>query len=267
MDTSKAVEDLIDRLVADLAPLVRRVALDAMKSALTGCPPVPKVFSSGSTTSNPSVGMTAVGLPKPKEGVPPPTVQAVPPSKPTVAAEPPVAPPAHPASTALPTRATPGTAKATDGAPAAPPRRLARHPRLIAVPAQDATPAKIREAVEDAQVPGVGGAAPPDGPDREEMVLSAVRALVRPTASEVAGHCRLGTPVVHAALRALVASGQIARTETARGQEYALVSPGAVRPFKRSRNGSPQTETGTGVETPDASLKGPAVDGSIALAR
>jgi hypothetical protein len=56
---------------------------------------------------------------------------------------------------------------------------------------------------------------------------------VRATAGEVATHSGQPNGSVSVALRALVARVQVARTETARGVEYSLVSPGDVKPFKR----------------------------------
>lgn len=64
-------------------------------------------------------------------------------------------------------------------------------------------------------------------------MLAAVRALVRATAGEVAAHSGQPNGSVSGSLRALVARGQVARTETVRGIEYSLTSPGEVRPFKR----------------------------------
>ena len=89
------------------------------------------------------------------------------------------------------------------------------------------------------------------------MVLSAVRTLVRPTAAEIADHCRFAAHLVHASLRALVTAGQIAKTETARGQEYALVSPGAVRPFKRRKTGPAAGESKPGGTPSETTPVGP----------
>ena len=106
----------------------------------------------------------------------------------------------------------------------------------------------------------------PDGPERDGMGLSAVRTLVRPTAGEVAEHCQLAVHLVHASLRALVTGGQIAKTETARGQEYALVSPGAVRPFKRTKTGSAATEARV-LPVPLPPSAAPSADVPLAAAR
>src|SRR6185437_3535355 len=79
--------------------------------------------------------------------------------------------------------------------------------------------------------------------ERESIVLAAVRALVRATAGEVAAHAGQPNGSVSVALRALVARGQVARTETSRGIEYGLVSPGGIQPFKRVRAAAPKGRT------------------------
>ena len=268
MDKSKAVEELIDGLVTDLASLVRRVALGAMKSAVIGAPPVPKTSTFGSSASTLPTTGTAVGSLELSEALPFSQHQVVARTKPVAGSEPLADFPTE-ATAAVATKETASAMPtAADGSVASPPRRVARHPRLIAVPAQDATAAKIREAVADAQAASLGSTAFPEGPERDGMVLSAVRALVRPTASEVAGHCHLATQAAHASLRTLVASGQIARSETARGQEYSLVSPGAVRPFKRSKNGPPGADAGPpAADAPTSALNLGSVEGPTALAR
>jgi hypothetical protein len=71
--------------------------------------------------------------------------------------------------------------------------------------------------------------------EREALVLEAVRVLVRATASEIAERSGQPNGSVAVALRGLVARSQVAKTRTARGAEYSLVSTGSVRPFKRAR--------------------------------
>ena len=70
-------------------------------------------------------------------------------------------------------------------------------------------------------------------------MLAAVRALGRATAGEVAAHSGQPNGSTSVALRALVGHGQVARTETSRGVEYSLVSPGDIKPFKRARRAVP----------------------------
>jgi hypothetical protein len=55
---------------------------------------------------------------------------------------------------------------------------------------------------------------------RETAVLGAVRSLVRATAAEVAQATGLANGTAVVVLRALVASGQVAKASTARGVEY-----------------------------------------------
>ena len=78
--------------------------------------------------------------------------------------------------------------------------------------------------------PAPGNATATQKNEREVVVLAAVRALVRATASEVAARSGQPNGSTTVALRALVARGQIARTDTARGIEYSLASPGDTRP-------------------------------------
>jgi hypothetical protein len=91
-------------------------------------------------------------------------------------------------------------------------------------------------------------------PEREALVLDAVRALVRATASEVAGRSGQPNGSVGVALRALVARGQVAKTRTARGVEYSLVSTGSIQPFKRTRRGG--ATSGPGATVGDAPVGG-----------
>ncbi len=63
-------------------------------------------------------------------------------------------------------------------------------------------------------------------PEREALVLSAVRDLARATAAEIAGHCGQPNGSVAVALRGLAARGLVAKAESARGYEYTLASAG-----------------------------------------
>jgi sugar-specific transcriptional regulator TrmB len=58
---------------------------------------------------------------------------------------------------------------------------------------------------------------------------------VRATAAEIAERSGHPNGSVAVTLRGLVARGVVAKTETARGIEYSLVSAGSVQPFKRTR--------------------------------
>ena len=72
-------------------------------------------------------------------------------------------------------------------------------------------------------------------PQREALVLDAVRFLVRATASEVADRTGQPNGTVGVALRGLVARGLVAKTRTTHGAEYSLVSTGSIPPFKRAK--------------------------------
>jgi hypothetical protein len=74
--------------------------------------------------------------------------------------------------------------------------------------------------------------------EREALMLESVRTLVRATAGEIAQHGGLPSGTAYVVLKQLISNGRVAKTETARGVEYSLVSTGAVRPFKRARGGS-----------------------------
>jgi hypothetical protein len=132
-------------------------------------------------------------------------------------------------------------------APAPVLRPRVRHPRMIVVPAGQSsatykppTPAfqpsvgSMESAVEPAsQRRPVQGAA-----EREALMLETVRTLVRATAGEIAQHGGLPSGTAYVVLKQLITNGRVAKTETARGVEYSLVSTGAIRPFKRARGGA-----------------------------
>ena len=79
--------------------------------------------------------------------------------------------------------------------------------------------------------------------EREALMLESVRTLVRATAGEIAQHGGLPSGTAYVVLKQLISNGRVAKTETARGVEYSLVSTGAVRPFKRARGGSVEAAT------------------------
>jgi len=74
--------------------------------------------------------------------------------------------------------------------------------------------------------------------EREALMLESVRTLVRATAGEIAQHGGLPSGTAYVVLKQLITNGRVAKTETARGVEYSLVSTGAIRPFKRARGGA-----------------------------
>lgn len=88
--------------------------------------------------------------------------------------------------------------------------------------------------------------------EREAMVLDAVRFLVRGTAAQIAQRCGLPNGTVYVVLRALVTSGKVAKTETASGLQYGLVSTGGIRPFKRVSSGASVPPPASAAEEPSA---------------
>jgi hypothetical protein len=71
------------------------------------------------------------------------------------------------------------------------------------------------------------------------QLLGRVRVLVRAMAAEIAGRCGQPNGSVAVTLRGLVAQRLVAKTETARGIEFSLISAGSVQPFKRTRASAP----------------------------
>jgi hypothetical protein len=126
-----------------------------------------------------------------------------------------------------------GEAAPTTGAK---PKAQARSSEAAAT-TKETTAAPLGATGPSAPMQANGAVGPPKG--REAVVLAAVRALVRATAGEVAERTGQPNGSVSVALRALVARGEVARTDTARGIEYALISPGNVRPFKRATAAAP----------------------------
>jgi hypothetical protein len=130
------------------------------------------------------------------------------------------------------------------------PRPRIRHPRMIVVPAGQ-SPATYKPPTPSTQLDLIGleSSATPTEPvsqrrpvqgaaEREALMLESVRTLVRATAGEIAQHGGLPSGTAYVVLKQLISNGRVAKTETARGVEYSLVSTGAVRPFKRARGGS-----------------------------
>jgi len=133
------------------------------------------------------------------------------------------------------------------------PRPRVRHPRMIVVPAGQ-SPATYKPPTPSAQptqldLTGMESTASVSEPasqrrpvqgaaEREALMLESVRTLVRATAGEIAQHGGLPSGTAYVVLKQLISNGRVAKTETARGVEYSLVSTGAVRPFKRARGGS-----------------------------
>jgi hypothetical protein len=162
------------------------------------------------------------------------------------------------------------TTTTTEEAPAPTLRPRVRHPRMIVVPAGQSTatykpPSPTSElgsggtestlstSEPASQRRPVQGAA-----EREALMLESVRTLVRATAGEIAQHGGLPSGTAYVVLKQLITNGRVAKTETARGVEYSLVSTGAVRPFKRSRGGAVETAGAEQQEAAPAAATGDA---------
>ncbi|MEP7120521.1 MAG: hypothetical protein ABJE95_06420 [Byssovorax sp.] len=222
MSTSNAIENLVERFVQDLVGFLheeegdrRAVALAIVESLLTK-------------------------LPQPK-------------SAPRPAARKPDRPAAiwsrqHRLQSTAPAKAAETTTSSAEESPAPTFRPRIRHPRMIVVPTgqssatykppspvvQTSSTTTMESAVEPAsQRRPVQGAA-----EREALMLESVRTLVRATAGEIAQHGGLPSGTAYVVLKQLITNGRVAKTETARGVEYSLVSTGAIRPFKRTRGGA-----------------------------
>jgi hypothetical protein len=130
-------------------------------------------------------------------------------------------PPKKPRRAAL--RGAPVRRPTSGARPAAPAAAVRSAPRALA-PRSRTPAAPPPSAALTASPPST---APPA--DREATVLAAVRVLVRATASEVAAHTGMPNGSVWRALQALVSKRQAARSQTSRGAEYSLVSPGSVQ--------------------------------------
>lgn len=228
MRTSSTIEDVVARFMNDLLDILYRAKGERHSDALTA---IAAMLSEHRIRSKPSV--------------------------------PPVRKPSARKTPARHKKALPASK-----APSAPtPPHRSRHPRMIAVPAgtqvaarvpgvdSGLTPSPSPEAHDDAHdrtLPEVNGVA--QVVDRETLVLDAVRTLIRPTAGEIAQQCGLPNGSAYVVLRALVASGRVAKIEAARGQEYSLTSTGGIRPFKRSKERAPEpapsASTATGPEPP-----------------
>jgi hypothetical protein len=143
----------------------------------------------------------------------------------------------------------PMSSPAESPAPALRPR--IRHPRMIVVPTgQSSATYKPPSATLPSSLSSVGGSMesavepasqrrPVQGAaEREALMLESVRTLVRATAGEIAQHGGLPSGTAYVVLKQLITNGRVAKTETARGVEYSLVSTGAIRPFKRARGGA-----------------------------
>jgi outer membrane biosynthesis protein TonB len=149
--------------------------------------------------------------------------------------------PAAPKKAARPRKAEKRAPEPKKAAPKKAAPSKAAPPKKAVAPRKAAPAKKVAEkaappqtAPHAAPAAGEAQAAGRSPSERENAVLEAVRFLVRATTSEIAQRAGLPNGSAHVALRSLLAGGRVARSETARGNEYSLVSTGSVRPFKRA---------------------------------
>ena len=229
MSTSNAIENLVERFVQDLVGFLHEEEGDRRSAALaivlSMLAKSPQTFSASSTSSAPSRVVRKPGRPA-----------AIWSRQSRQNREP-----------AAETKAPEEVLKTPEEAPATVLRPRVRHPRMIVVPSGQssatykaptpviqASAGTMESAVEPAsQRRPVQGAA-----EREALMLESVRTLVRATAGEIAQHGGLPSGTAYVVLKQLITNGRVAKTETARGVEYSLVSTGAIRPFKRARGGA-----------------------------
>jgi hypothetical protein len=230
MSTSNAIENLVERFVADLVGYLHQVEEERRAAALS------IVMSMLASSSSHSQAVT-VRAPR-KVGRP----AAVWSRKRRDASAP------EPAVETKATTTTTTTTTSTNEAPAPVLRPRVRHPRMIVVPSGHSpatynppSPSTTLAATESTAEP-VSQRRPVQGAaEREALMLESVRTLVRATAGEIAQHGGLPSGAAYVVLKQLITNGRVAKTETARGMEYSLVSTGAVRPFKRARGGAAES--------------------------
>jgi hypothetical protein len=213
MSTTRAIDDLVERLVGDILNILERArdehrarALDTVAALLATTPQARPVRAQPARPTAPVA------------------------KKPTPARAANKAPSA-PARPPTPTREVRTPPPAAPRRPEPPPKRERARVKPLA--------AAVVPAVEATQPPPERADAGPSATERETAVLDAVRVLVRATAAEVAERCGLPNGTVYVVLRSLCASRRVAKTETPRGLEYSLVSTGGIQPFKRSKPAAP----------------------------
>jgi hypothetical protein len=214
MSTRHAIDHLVDRLVEDILDILQRAAQEHRDTALQTIASMLGGASPRTVAPRAATGRVAPAAP------PAPARRAPAPSP----------------------RAAAVVAEAAKPAPSRPSRaRVMPLDRPVSAPAAEPAPSSEER-------PSSAAAAS----ERETTVLEAVRNLVRATASEVAERCNLPNGTTYVVLRALVAGRRVAKTETARGIEYSLVSTGGIQPFKRSKTASPATPEEGASSAPDA---------------
>ncbi len=264
MSTSNAIENLVERFVSDLVGFLheeegnsRAAALAIVMSMLakSGVPSSAPAPAPRKPTRGAAIWSRQRRQPSAEASVPSasnaPKSSAIP--KSSVA----------PKSSAAPVVSKEITEEAPEEAseeeqvilPLPLPRPRIRHPRMIVVPAGQST-ATYKPPTPSTQLDLIGMESPvaatepvsqrrpvQGAAEREAVMLESVRTLVRATAGEIAQHGGLPSGTAYVVLKQLISNGRVAKTETARGVEYSLVSTGAVRPFKRARGGSVEAAT------------------------
>ena len=239
MSTSNAIENLVERFVQDLVGFlhdeegVRRADSLAIVMSMLAKLPLPASLSSGPARAVRKPGRPAAIWSRQHRQ------------------------PSRAEATELETTATKPAASV---APVVQPR--ARHPRMIVVPtgqssatykpptpAFESRPSASATATMESAVEPASQRRPVQGAaEREALMLESVRTLVRATAGEIAQHGGLSSGTAYVVLKQLITNGRVAKTETARGVEYSLVSTGAIRPFKRARGGAVESAAAAGGE-------------------
>jgi len=239
MSTERAIEDLVHRFVDDILNIVHQVQEDARTSTL-------RALRGHAPVASPSLLPLARRATRAKAPPPKPAPRPAPapaPARGREAPRPRPAPPALRAAAPAPQRApSRRPAPAPSAAPAsvsAPPRARARRSPL---PKRASAPPPAPTGPDATLVEtALSSERPPEQPVpvREAAVLDAVRFLVRASAGEIANRCGLPNGTVYVVLRSLMADGRVARTETATGSEYSLISAGGIHPFRRQSTAPP----------------------------
>jgi uncharacterized membrane protein len=200
MSSSRAIEELVDRFVAGILDIIRQARGARRAEALAVVQSM--LADDASSASPPTMTSSALAA---------------------AAAALPAAPAAGPRKgTAKGAKAGPARKGAASRPHATSPARKVpvAPPTAPAAPAATLRDARERPATVAAPAAAASNAAPAPPAPREAAVLDAVRSLGQGTAAEIARQGGLPNGTVYVVLRALVARGHVARSDTARGVEY-----------------------------------------------
>lgn len=220
-----AIEELVGRFVDELLSLAQQARDDSRTAALNVVTSMLVNMGRPAEPQKPT-GAHPTALVKSSRGRRH-EIAATSKAAPVTSAKSETAPPS--AATSTPTTSTKREKRAQRTGDAAPATRRSLVPEASTSPSPVVT---FNETASSADTASVTASAVPE---REALVLDAVRALVRATAAEIAERSGQPNGSVYVTLRGLVARGLVAKTETARGIEYSLVSAGRVQPFKRAK--------------------------------